>query len=59
MAVGSGERDAAWLAELLQLRDRTRGAETAVPDGLYLAGVDYPARFGLASAPPRPFLFPD
>lgn len=57
LAIGAGERDSDWLAQLLACRDRRRGAETAPPDGLYLVAVTYPAHFGLA-APPRPFLYP-
>ena len=45
--VGTGKQDAQWLAELLAGRDRTRAAPTFAPDGLYLAGADYDARFGL------------
>jgi tRNA pseudouridine38-40 synthase len=45
--VGSGRRPPAWIAELLAARDRSRAAPTFAADGLYLAGVDYDARFGL------------
>jgi len=45
--VGSGRRPPEWIAQLLSARDRTRAAPTFAPDGLYLAGADYPARFGL------------
>jgi tRNA pseudouridine38-40 synthase len=45
--VGSGRRDAPWIAELLAARDRTRAAPTFAADGLYLAGASYDARFGL------------
>jgi len=47
LAVGSGERDRAWIAELLGSRDRTRGGVTAPPQGLYFAAPSYPAAFGL------------
>jgi tRNA pseudouridine38-40 synthase len=47
MAVGRGDRPVDWTRELLRLRDRARGGVTAPPHGLYLAGVDYPAHFGL------------
>jgi tRNA pseudouridine38-40 synthase len=47
MAIGRGEAPVTWTTELLALRDRTRGGVTAPPHGLYLAGVDYPADFGL------------
>lgn len=45
--VGAGKQDSSWLAELLEARDRTRAAATFPADGLYLAGADYDARFGL------------
>ncbi|MGB5832736.1 MAG: tRNA pseudouridine(38-40) synthase TruA [Thiohalocapsa sp.] len=49
MAVGRGDAKVGWTWELLQLRDRARGGVTAQPQGLYLAGVDYPPQFGLPS----------
>jgi len=45
--VGAGKHPPAWIGELLAARDRTRAAPTFAPDGLYLAGADYPARFAL------------
>ena len=45
--VGAGRQPRAWLAELLAGCDRTRAAPTFAADGLYLAGADYDARFGL------------
>jgi tRNA pseudouridine38-40 synthase len=47
IAVGSGRMPAAWIAELLASRDRTRGAATFMADGLYFTGVDYEAKWGL------------
>ena len=47
VAVGSGRRPVAWMAELLAARDRTQGAATFMPDGLYLTGADYDAHWGL------------
>lgn len=58
LAVGAGERDECWPGELLGQRDRRLGAATAPPEGLYLQAVRYPARFGLAPPPPRPFFYP-
>src|SRR5215831_6066646 len=45
--VGSGRQPPEWIAGLLAARDRTRGAPTFSAAGLYLAGVDYPARWNL------------
>lgn len=47
LEVGRGERPAAWIADLLAARDRTRAGVTAPPDGLYLTRVDYPEHFGI------------
>jgi len=51
LLVGSGDRPEAWLAEVLEARDRTRAGPTAPPQGLYFAGVEYPVGFGLPCAP--------
>ena len=45
--VGAGRHPPAWIDDLLTARDRTRAAPTFAPDGLYLTGADYDARFGL------------
>ncbi|HLX29568.1 MAG TPA: tRNA pseudouridine(38-40) synthase TruA [Casimicrobiaceae bacterium] len=45
--VGAGKRSPSWVAELLGAADRTRGAPTFAPDGLYFTGADYDARFAL------------
>jgi tRNA pseudouridine38-40 synthase len=47
IAIGRGDAEPAWAAQVLQGRDRTRNAATAPPEGLCLAGVRYPAAFGL------------
>lgn len=39
--VGRGNRDAAWVAEVLEARDRRRAGQTAPPHGLFLVSVDY------------------
>jgi tRNA pseudouridine38-40 synthase len=51
LLVGGGDRPEAWLAEVAAARDRTRAGPTAPPQGLYFAGVEYPASFGLPCAP--------
>jgi tRNA pseudouridine38-40 synthase len=45
--VGSGRQRASWVRELLEGRDRTRGAPTFSAAGLYLTGIDYPAHWNL------------
>ena len=47
--VVSGRQPASWVRELLEGRDRTRGAPTFAAAGLYLTGIDYPARWNLPS----------
>ena len=47
MSVGHGESPPERVATVLASRDRKTNAATAPPDGLYLAGVRYPAEFGL------------
>ena len=49
--IGRGAAHPAWMAELLAARDRTIAPPTFMPDGLYFAGVSYPADFGIASEP--------
>lgn len=49
IAVGRGDHPASWATEVLEGRDRTRGAPTAPADGLYLWAVRYPAAFRLPS----------
>ena len=51
--VGSGRQPADWIRQLLDSRDRTQGAPTFSPAGLYLAGVEYDANWAL---PPNPDL---
>jgi tRNA pseudouridine38-40 synthase len=45
--VGTGKRGSAWMSELLAAADRTRGAPTFAPDGLYFRGAEYDAAFTL------------
>lgn len=53
--VGSGKQPPQWLGELLQQRDRRLAAPTFMPDGLYLAKVEYDTKWQL---PQEPELFP-
>jgi tRNA pseudouridine38-40 synthase len=52
LLVGTRQRAEDWLEEVLAARDRTRAGPTAPPQGLYFAGVEYPAEFALASQSP-------
>jgi tRNA pseudouridine38-40 synthase len=45
--VGSGKREPDWVLQILESRDRTRGAPTFPAAGLYLAGVKYGPEWGL------------
>lgn len=56
--IGKGAHPPAWMGELLAARNRTLAAPTFSPDGLYLAGVDYPAEFALPAAPEAGEAFP-
>jgi tRNA pseudouridine38-40 synthase len=51
LMVGAGQRTEDWIAEVLEARDRTLAGPTAPPQGLYFAGVEYPAEFDLPSRP--------
>lgn len=52
IAIGKGEQEIGWAAEVLGYRDRTLGGVTAPPQGLYLTAVEYPEQFGLPDNPP-------
>jgi tRNA pseudouridine38-40 synthase len=45
--IGKGNHPPQWLGELLAGRDRSRGAPTFDPAGLYFAGVEYDPKWGL------------
>lgn len=51
MAVGQGEREPDWVAEVLAARDRTVAGITAPPEGLTLVGVEYSGELGLPEGP--------
>ena len=59
MAVGSGRKEKGWIAKLLTLRDRSKAADTAAPDGLYLVEVEYPSGFELPDTAIGPIVWPD
>jgi len=45
--VGAGKHPPAWMRQLIFARDRRLAAPTFMPDGLYLAGVEYDRAFDL------------
>lgn len=45
--VGNGNQPPYWLKTVLAGRDRSRAAPTFMPDGLYLAKIDYDPKWGL------------
>ena len=47
LEVGKGNRPPGWVGELLAGRDRSVAAPTFMPDGLYLARIDYDSRWNL------------
>lgn len=47
VVIGNGNQPPAWMKELLEHRDRSRAAPTFMPDGLYLARVDYDTKWNL------------
>ena len=54
IAVGKGRCEPAWVADLLERRDRSLAADTAAAAGLYLVGVEYPAEYGIEQSDPGP-----
>jgi tRNA pseudouridine38-40 synthase len=56
--VGTGRNEPGWMAEVLDARSRDAAAPTFMPDGLYLATIDYDPKWGLPQepAPPLPWL---
>jgi tRNA pseudouridine38-40 synthase len=59
MAVGTGRYPPGWLATLIRGRDRSRAADTAPADGLYLVQVEYPPKYALPASPPGPLMLID
>lgn len=45
--IGTGEKAAGWLGQVLESRDRRQGGMAAPPHGLTLVHVSYPEHFGL------------
>ena len=51
--VGDSRQPPEWIADLLAPRDRRNAAPTFMPDGLYLAGIEYDRAFTLPAFPPH------
>lgn len=56
IVVGNGNQSPMWLKNALDKRDRSCAAPTFMPDGLYLARVDYPDQWLLPQEETRHFL---
>lgn len=56
--VGKGKHPPQWVADVLASRDRTLGAPTFGPEGLYLERVEYDAHWQLPQAPLAPLGLP-
>ncbi len=52
IAIGTGNRPAEWITEVLQARSRDAAAPTFSPDGLYFLGPVYDAGLGLPERTP-------
>jgi tRNA pseudouridine38-40 synthase len=56
VAIGKGRCSSGWVAQLLAFKDRTRAADTAPANGLYLVQVRYPASSEVVTGPMGPIL---
>ena len=52
--VGAGAHSPAWIAELMEAKDRNAAGVTAPPNGLYLVDVRYPDEAGIPPGPRVP-----
>ena len=59
MAVGAGDKPAAWVGEVLAAKNRSAGGVTSKPHGLYLVAVDFPVEFNLPKGSPGPLFLPE
>lgn len=55
LEIGYGRKNKKWLSDVLYLRDRTKAAATAKPNGLYLVSIDYPDRYNIPKLNSIPF----
>lgn len=54
IVVGNGNQSPEWLKSVLDGKDRSRAAPTFMPDGLYLARIDYDSKWKLPHEPLLP-----
>ncbi len=59
MAIGCGQKELQWVDQVLAAKDRSAGADTAPPYGLYLVKVNYPEEYGISYTPAKPLFFMD
>lgn len=56
--VGNGTQPSTWLKEVIEQRERKLAAPTFMPDGLYLAKIDYDPKWQLPQIDTQNFLWP-
>ena len=54
LAVGTGDKPASWVANVLAAKNRSAASVTSKPYGLYLVCVDFPPEFNLPQSSPGP-----
>jgi tRNA pseudouridine38-40 synthase len=59
LVVGNGSRSVEWLKEVRDGKDRKYAAPTFMPDGLYLAKIDYDPKWKLPQEATEHFLWPE
>ncbi|NHO88873.1 tRNA pseudouridine(38-40) synthase TruA [Pseudoteredinibacter isoporae] len=59
MAVGSGQKQVSWVADVLEARNRSAASVTAPAAGLYFVAAHYPEAFAIPDISRGPMLLPD
>jgi tRNA pseudouridine38-40 synthase len=57
VAIGNGTQSPGWIKDVLEGRNRAHAAPTFMPDGLYLAKIDYDASWDLPQQEQRTWLW--
>ncbi|MGL1958123.1 MAG: tRNA pseudouridine(38-40) synthase TruA [Colwellia sp.] len=57
MRVGQSQQTTRWIKEVLEQKNRCLAGATALPEGLYFVGVDYPEHFEIPKRPLGPLFF--